>query len=215
MLITSATSSVPATSTAAEASPMDRGLPRTDREALERTLDDMRRKRHLLFGKYVILGGCERRGGGQGLVQFVHDASRTQLSYAVKFFTNSAAFEHECTLYADETLRAMMAATREVGDNADACHTMSDGRPFPPYIVIERGEPLDEWTVRMRTLSGQSELDLVAAFQALINIARRLMTLHEAGYVHCDVKPSNVLWLARPFTWTLIDFGSTVREGMA
>jgi serine/threonine protein kinase len=58
------------------------------------------------------------------------------------------------------------------------------------------------------------KLPLVAIFQALINIAERLLLLHRAGYVHADIKPSNVLWLADMHAWTLIDFGSAVKAGV-
>ena len=43
--------------------------------------------------------------------------------------------------------------------------------------------------------------------QVLHHIAERLSDLHEAGYVHRDLKQSNVMWQPRRNRWTLIDFG--------
>jgi hypothetical protein len=110
----------------------------------------------------------------------------------------------------------MMPATHEVYDNADGALRGPGGYAFPPFIVIERGEPLDEWTVRMRRDAGSAggEIELVSVFQTLVNVSRRLLMLHEAGYVHRDLKPSNLLWLARLHAWTLIDFGCTARAGV-
>jgi serine/threonine protein kinase len=180
-------------------------------ELLEEALDALRSAKQLLFGKYVVLGSCERRSGGQGCVQFVHDANVPTLSYAIKFFFNTAAFETERTLYSWSELGNVMAATHEIGDNADGRHTAPGGYRFPPYIVIERGEPLDEWMRRLRPVHGN--LEITAAFQALLDVAQRLLAVHDAGYVHGDLKPSNILWLAQPHAWTLIDFGSAALTG--
>ncbi|NJR42368.1 MAG: protein kinase [Akkermansiaceae bacterium] len=49
--------------------------------------------------------------------------------------------------------------------------------------------------------------------QVLANIAKRLQTMHEAGYAHRDLKPANVMWLPRENQWTLIDFGCAAAIG--
>ena len=64
------------------------------------------------------------------------------------------AFERERELYRDPTLRAMMPATHAIIDN-DASQ-LDGGEPlrapngmvWPPCIIIERGESLDEWARR-------------------------------------------------------------------
>jgi serine/threonine protein kinase len=38
--------------------------------------------------------------------------------------------------------------------------------------------------------------------------------MHEAGFVHRDLKPGNVMWLPRENRWTVIDFGCTARIGV-
>lgn len=50
--------------------------------------------------------------------------------------------------------------------------------------------------------------------QVLVNVALRLADLHEAGWVHGDLKPGNVLWLPRKQRWTLIDFALATHEGV-
>ena len=37
------------------------------------------------------------------------------------------------------------------------------------------------------------------------------MDLHAAGFVHGDLKLSNIMWLPRENRWTLIDFGCAAR----
>jgi serine/threonine protein kinase len=43
--------------------------------------------------------------------------------------------------------------------------------------------------------------------QVLTHIASRLHDVHEAGYVHRNLKPSNVLWQPSRNRWILIDYG--------
>ena len=49
--------------------------------------------------------------------------------------------------------------------------------------------------------------------QVLSHVSARLADMHEAGYVHRDVKPANVMWLPRENRWTVIDFGCAARIG--
>jgi serine/threonine protein kinase len=49
--------------------------------------------------------------------------------------------------------------------------------------------------------------------QALSHVAQRLHVLHAAGWTHRDLKPGNVLRRPQHHSWTLIDFGCTVRTG--
>ena len=51
--------------------------------------------------------------------------------------------------------------------------------------------------------------------QVIQHVAERLSDLHQAGYVHRDLKQSNVMWLPRENRWTLIDFGCAARIGEA
>ena len=44
-------------------------------------------------------------------------------------------------------------------------------------------------------------------------MSARLADMHDAGYVHGDLKPANVMWLPRENRWTVIDFGCTARIG--
>ena len=49
--------------------------------------------------------------------------------------------------------------------------------------------------------------------QVMMHIAHKLEGLHEAGWVHRDLKPGNAIWLPSSNSWTLIDFGSAARTG--
>jgi hypothetical protein len=191
------------------------------RELLEDALDACRREGVAFHGgRYRVLGSSERRGGGQGCVQFMADTA-ARGDVAVKFFFERGAFLREAALYADAALRGLMAATRAISANDGAggasVSTAPGGYAFPPYIIIERGESLDEfrWLSRLRLADGvgvAADL-LMTMMQALVLVASRVLSMHEAGWAHRDLKPSNVLRLPLQHSWTLIDFGCAARIG--
>ena len=70
--------------------------------------------------------------------------------YAIKFFFVRSAFDQEEKLYSNPVLRNMMPAVKLIEPNADGRVCSASGWPFPPCIVIERGESLDKWAERLR-----------------------------------------------------------------
>lgn len=69
--------------------------------------------------------------------------------YAIKFFLDRASFHHEQELYADANLQRMMPAVSDVVSNeCEGAILTRFGLPLPPFIVVERGESLNEWAVR-------------------------------------------------------------------
>ena len=72
------------------------------------------------------------------------------------------------------------------------------------YIVMdyEAGEPLDEILARQHTLT-ETQLRRV-----LLPVADGLRQIHEAGYLHRDIKPGNIYVRRSDETPVLIDFGA-------
>jgi len=52
-------------------------------------------------------------------------------------------------------------------------------------MVMERGEPLDEWCERAAP-------QLPKALIVMLDLMQAVAGLHAAGYAHRDLKPSNV-----------------------
>lgn len=63
----------------------------------------------------------------------------------MQFFTNPKAFQAELELYNEPTLQKLMPQRHEVFGNEDGTFVSPSGYRFPPFIVLERGESLDEF----------------------------------------------------------------------
>lgn len=70
--------------------------------------------------------------------------------HALKFFVSPNAFDRERRLYGDPTLGVLLPRLGRVCTNADGAITDAFGEPLPPFIVMEKGEALDEWSRRAK-----------------------------------------------------------------
>eukprot|EP00892_Ulva_mutabilis_P008922 jgi/Ulvmu1/6401/UM003_0029.1 len=184
--------------------PADASVPQL-MDRLSRQLDGMHAVGKPVMDKYLPLGEAQRRMGGQGMVQFARDL-RDDREYAIKLFVSRKAFDSETVLYGDEVLRELLPKIEVMSDNEGGQEGDAHNTPLPPFIVMEKGEALDEWSRRAKP-------DMFQSVAMLANISRRLADMHEAGYVHRDLKPGNVMWLPRENRWTIIDFGCVARAG--
>ena len=110
-------------------------------------LDYMRQHDERFLGYYAVLPWTERREGGQGVVQFMRN-TRSEVFVAVKFFLSRSAYDTEMQLYKVDVLRSMMPAIRMELKNSDNQERNSRGYPWPPCLVLEKGESLQEWKAR-------------------------------------------------------------------
>eukprot|EP00892_Ulva_mutabilis_P000483 jgi/Ulvmu1/10435/UM062_0032.1 len=161
--------------------------------------------RETVLNLYELFGGGERRRGGQAIIQFAKRLHSRE-EFALKFFLNRTDYEAEAACYRSAHLGSFMPAVERYVDNDDGAMRDAAGNPMPPCIIMERGESLRD---RMQL----AHTDKAGTAQVLVNVARRLADLHEAGWVHRDLKPGNVLWLPRKQRWTLIDFALAATVG--
>eukprot|EP00892_Ulva_mutabilis_P008436 jgi/Ulvmu1/5965/UM026_0088.1 len=175
------------------------------RGRLTAELDSMRHRGEKFLERFVVLSCMERREGGQAVVQFVR-CSRHDEPAAVKFFLSRAAFDTEVALYGVPELRSIMPAKLAEAGNSDGAERNSRGYPWPPCIIIEKGESLQEWKACTKPA-------FTTIVDALCLIAGTLVQLHSNGWVHRDLKPGNVLRLPVRHSWTLMDFGLAARTG--
>eukprot|EP00892_Ulva_mutabilis_P002729 jgi/Ulvmu1/12457/UM009_0109.1 len=180
-------------------------LPRRELEVLSHTLDLLAARGTLFLDRFVLHSAAQRFHGGQGIVQFAREESTGQ-ECAVKFFTHRGAFERERELYHAPALRGQMPAVRHLEANERAALLMAPGWPFPPCIVVEKGESLDAWATHVRP-------SFIVIWQVLADLLQRLSAMHACGWVHRDLKPGNVLWRPHEHQWTLIDFGCAAETG--
>jgi serine/threonine protein kinase len=144
-----------------------------------------------------------RSRAGQGIVQFAR--GRNGVEYAIKFYVKQDAFATENALHRSGRLQGILPPAVAIFDNSSGAFVDSQGIRVHPFVVVEKGENLNEWARR-------KALDLQTTLQALTCVAERLEMLHAAGVVHRDLKPENVLWLPGRREWTLVDYGCAAME---
>ncbi|MEU4680276.1 serine/threonine-protein kinase [Micromonospora sp. NPDC023737] len=104
-----------------------------------------------------------------------------------------------------------MAALRHPGvaQVYDYGETSRSGAPVA-YLVMEcvQGRPLSEW------IAEAGRLSVAEAMSVAAQTARALQAAHDAGVVHRDVKPSNLM-IERDGHVVLVDFGVAVTQDTA
>ncbi|KUP95151.1 serine/threonine-protein kinase [Thermobifida cellulosilytica] len=145
------------------------------------------------FGEYSVIGRLGR--GGQGIVYLARDSEGQK--YAVKVLNEQWSQDTDLRKRFEKEVRAAQkvasfctAAIHEANLDAD-----------PPYVVSEyvEGPDLQEAVSKEGPRKG-------AALQRLaVSTATALVAIHQAGIVHRDFKPGNVL-LGRDGP-RVIDFG--------
>jgi hypothetical protein len=75
----------------------------------------------------------------------VQQSLPTAREAAIKFYLNREAFDIEKQLYLSTVVQARMPATLAVESNDDGRWRMPTGYRFPPFVIIERGQSMDEW----------------------------------------------------------------------
>ncbi|MBI5452048.1 serine/threonine protein kinase [Candidatus Gottesmanbacteria bacterium] len=126
----------------------------------------------------------------------------TKDGHAVKFFKlpQSGVYPVGATPEREAALQSEFPVTAVPIVGVDSV----EGR-YMPFIVME----LAQGTLRERINKGS--LPPEEGFNILIQLARALEDIHDAGLVHRDVKPGNILFT--PNGVKLTDFGIAVRQG--
>jgi serine/threonine protein kinase len=157
---------------------------------------------NLLFGRYSVEHKVGQ--GSFGKIYCGEDkltGDRVAIKFEVKKESGKERVRQEYKIYRSiESLVPWWPKVRQLGKSKNGCH----------ILVMDRlGESLDSLT---RPVEPERVLHVGSACVAL------LATFHEAGFVHRDVKPQNILFKSpSPVSWDqppalcLIDYGLSTR----
>jgi len=164
-----------------------------------------RKRQGARFGEYELIAPLATGGmGGVYLASHVTSGEKVALKVLDPLFANHP--EVVARLYSERTI-SVRATHPGLLQIRDAART-SDG---VPYLVMEY---LDGRTVA--SIVDHAPLAMIEIIGLGAQIAAALAALHEAGIVHCDVKPENLFVLSDRAWGTLprvkvIDFGVSRR----
>jgi len=160
----------------------------------------------LLAGRYAIDRYLDK--GGTSKVYVGWD-ELCEEEVVIKILTDEAA---RCNVLRGHFLVGSRAALAVKHENVVQTLAVRDPDPGTPYMVMEmlRGE------LAADVLARKGQLPYPVALVLATQTAAGLSALHEAGIVHCDIKPDN-LFLTRsegkPSCVKILDFGLAEVEG--
>ena len=93
-----------------------------------------------------------------------------------RLFLRTQDFEEEAAQFRDPVLRQVLPQLHHISDNADGAVRTTSGVPFPPFLVLERGQTLADWCMQPR-----KALQVIGMVEA---VAELLATLHASGRAH-------------------------------
>lgn len=96
------------------------------------------------------------------MIQFAR-RQRFREEVAFKFFLSRKDYESEVALYRDEVLGDFLPVAEAYVDNTDTSFRDAYGNPFPPCIVMERGETLhDRIRIALTDKAGTAQVCLAS-----------------------------------------------------
>jgi serine/threonine-protein kinase len=151
----------------------------------------------LLDGRYRIDGLIG--SGSMGIVHLGYDVM-LERTVAIKALKPSLV-GHEAAI--DRFMREARAMAAVRSEHVVRAHAFGRARSVGPFLVMERVDGVD-----LNTVMHQSEpLPITRAIAVLRELAHGLAAVHDAGIVHRDVKPDNVLIERGTGRAVLADFG--------
>ncbi len=158
-------------------------------------MDDLTSSFPIINNRYQIHATIA--SGGMAVIYLAQDLlleRKVALKVLRKDFSDNQEFQNSFRAEAKASAKlshANIVTTYDFGYDADRL-----------YIVLEFVEGTDLKTI----ISSQKEPDFKAAFNYLNQAGKGLGYAHQSGFVHCDVKPQNML-VSRSGLLKITDFG--------
>ncbi len=163
----------------------------------------------LVIGPYQLL--CPIARGGSGIVYLARDTRRpagesTPRVVALKVLSPQRAKDEPRTL---ARFRREMELGRRVPPHPHLVRTFDSGEHNGVHYIALSYAPGK--TIR-GAVNAEGPLSVPRTTRAFADVACGLYAAHAAGFIHRDVKPSNVI-LSSTGRGTLLDFGFALRRG--
>lgn len=174
-------------------------------EPLTKALDALCSSKRPFQGTYMALGPPHRRVGHSSVVQLFDD-TETRRRVAIKFYLISACYDREIAMVSKKEVKAGISV--EHHKVMTAAGDGPTGYRWPPCIVMDAGENLSSFVARA------PKRDEATACAVMAEVAALIEALHDTGWAHRNLKPSNILFVADSDHWVLCDLERSARIGV-
>jgi hypothetical protein len=171
-------------------------------EPLIKALDALYSSQRPFQGVYMALSPSQRHVRHSSVVQLFSN-TETRRRVAIRFYLMSACYDREVAMLSKPGVKNISVEHIQVGSSMAG----PGGYTWPPCIVMDAGENLSTFIRRA------PKRDEATACAVMAEVATLIEALHDIGWAHRNLKPSNVLFIADSDSWVLCDLERSARIG--
>jgi serine/threonine protein kinase len=174
-------------------------------DEIEEALNDvLSASRKIWFADCYHLMPARIRGATTVLQSCYDPKDETEL--LGKFFPDREAYDAYMSLHSVQAVSVTMPLRHRTFTNDESIYRSPSGFIFPPFVILEKGLPLDEWRSKPQSMG--------EAMTMFSDLASHLLALHNQNTVYRDFTPKNIVLMRSNSSWRLLRVERCAKKGV-